>query len=161
MWVILVHLHPKENPKFSALLTWPWTKFHFLHFSLGSERREERWVRPSFHLSFWFDWKWPSNFSHIYFPFQGAKQGKKGGAKGGGGKGGGKEDLKTCNQVKVRPFFSFPSFSYRRFNQGRHILCEKQGKILEVQAALKEGWLDAGDNVPAAEFGKVSSNVYL
>eukprot|EP00008_Paramoeba_atlantica_P014562 CAMPEP_0201496814 /NCGR_PEP_ID=MMETSP0151_2-20130828/61902_1 /ASSEMBLY_ACC=CAM_ASM_000257 /TAXON_ID=200890 /ORGANISM="Paramoeba atlantica, Strain 621/1 / CCAP 1560/9" /LENGTH=135 /DNA_ID=CAMNT_0047886927 /DNA_START=56 /DNA_END=459 /DNA_ORIENTATION=+ len=71
------------------------------------------------------------------------KGGKGGNQKGGkGGKGGGKgdkEDLKTCNHVK-----------------GRHILCEKHGKISECYNALKEGWLDDGDKVPPAEFGKLA-----
>ncbi|XP_057518796.1 uncharacterized protein LOC130799645 isoform X2 [Amaranthus tricolor] len=55
-------------------------------------------------------------------------------------KGGGKGDkLGTCNFVKAR-----------------HILCEKQGKINEVYQKLQEGWLDTGDKVPPAEFGKTT-----
>jgi len=50
----------------------------------------------------------------------------KGKAKGGGGGdeggSGGKEKIKTANHVKVR-----------------HILCEKQGKINEAYAKIKEG----------------------
>ncbi|CAO2826808.1 unnamed protein product [Amaranthus hypochondriacus] len=56
-------------------------------------------------------------------------------------KGGGKGDkLGTCNFVKAR-----------------HILCEKQGKINEVYQKLQEGWLDTGDKVPPAEFGKLAA----
>lgn len=51
------------------------------------------------------------------------QQGAKGGAKGkGAAAGGGEERVKTANHVKVR-----------------HILCEKQGKIMEALAKLKEG----------------------
>ncbi|KAJ8452315.1 hypothetical protein Cgig2_006120 [Carnegiea gigantea] len=58
-------------------------------------------------------------------------------------KGGGKGDkLSTCTFVKAR-----------------HILCEKQGKINEVYQKLREGWLDSGDKVPPAEFGKVCLGV--
>lgn len=49
------------------------------------------------------------------------QQSAKGGAKGKGGAGG-EERVKTANHVKVR-----------------HILCEKQGKIMEALAKLKEG----------------------
>ncbi|XP_021761597.1 peptidyl-prolyl cis-trans isomerase NIMA-interacting 4-like [Chenopodium quinoa] len=59
----------------------------------------------------------------------------KGGSKGGKG-----DKLGTCNFVKAR-----------------HILCEKQGKINEVYQKLQEGWLDTGDKVPPAEFGKLAT----
>mmetsp|Transcript_17821 Transcript_17821/g.29301 ORF Transcript_17821/g.29301 Transcript_17821/m.29301 type:complete len:128 (+) Transcript_17821:85-468(+) len=58
------------------------------------------------------------------------------------GSGGSKDDdgsLGTCTYVKAR-----------------HILCEKQSKILEVQKKLREGWLDNGDKVPPPEFGKLA-----
>lgn len=42
----------------------------------------------------------------------------------------------------------------------RHILCEKQGKIQEAYKKLQEGWLNAGDKVPPAEFGKVRGGEY-
>jgi NIMA-interacting peptidyl-prolyl cis-trans isomerase 4 len=42
----------------------------------------------------------------------------------------------------------------------RHILCEKQGKIQEAYKKLQEGWLNAGDKVPPAEFGKVRDREY-
>eukprot|EP00761_Pharyngomonas_kirbyi_P005214 gb/GECH01005219.1/.p1 GENE.gb/GECH01005219.1/~~gb/GECH01005219.1/.p1 ORF type:complete len:146 (+),score=37.74 gb/GECH01005219.1/:1-438(+) len=57
---------------------------------------------------------------------------KKGGS-------GGKKKMGTCNHVK-----------------GRHILCAKQSRILEVQKKLKEGWLDNDDKVPPGEFGKLA-----
>eukprot|EP01102_Stenamoeba_stenopodia_P014584 TRINITY_DN4863_c0_g1_i1.p1 TRINITY_DN4863_c0_g1~~TRINITY_DN4863_c0_g1_i1.p1 ORF type:complete len:133 (-),score=46.75 TRINITY_DN4863_c0_g1_i1:382-780(-) len=60
-----------------------------------------------------------------------------GGGKGKGGGGGG--DLKTCNHVK-----------------GRHILCEKMGKAQEAYKKLEEGWLNDGNQVPPAEFGKLA-----
>ncbi|KNA20337.1 hypothetical protein SOVF_052990 [Spinacia oleracea] len=63
---------------------------------------------------------------------EGAKD--KGASKGGKG-----DKLGTCNFVKAR-----------------HILCEKQGKITEVYQKLQEGWLDSGDKVPPAEFGKLA-----
>ncbi|KAF2077173.1 hypothetical protein CYY_001494 [Polysphondylium violaceum] len=57
----------------------------------------------------------------------------KGGAKGkGGGGGGDDEKLKGCQQVKVR-----------------HILCEKQSKLLEAIKSIKEGgksFSDAAQN---------------
>lgn len=49
---------------------------------------------------------------------------------------GGKK-LGTCKQVKAR-----------------HILCEKQSKALEAYNKMKQ-WIDAGENVPPAEFAKV------
>eukprot|EP00243_Klebsormidium_subtile_P004906 TRINITY_DN19135_c0_g1_i1.p1 TRINITY_DN19135_c0_g1~~TRINITY_DN19135_c0_g1_i1.p1 ORF type:complete len:141 (-),score=14.59 TRINITY_DN19135_c0_g1_i1:377-799(-) len=74
----------------------------------------------------------------------GASGGKAAAGKGGGdsskGKGkGSKEGLGTCTYVKAR-----------------HILCEKQGKIQEAYKKLQEGWLNAGDKVPPAEFGKLA-----
>eukprot|EP00898_Chlorokybus_atmophyticus_P005039 jgi/Chlat1/5536/Chrsp369S05345 len=65
-----------------------------------------------------------------------SSSGGGGGAKA--GKGGG-DDLKTCSYVKAR-----------------HILSEKQGKINEVYTKLQEGWLNNGDKVPPAEFGKLA-----
>ncbi|PWA69651.1 hypothetical protein CTI12_AA294600 [Artemisia annua] len=38
--------------------------------------------------------------------------------------------------------------------QGRHILCEKQGKINEAYKKLQDGWLSNGDKVPPAEFAR-------
>ncbi len=66
--------------------------------------------------------------------------GKKGAAASSSSDGGsgGKDKLGTCKEVNAR-----------------HILCEKQGKILEVQQKLKEGWLDNGNKVPISEFGYV------
>eukprot|EP01097_Dermamoeba_algensis_P003646 TRINITY_DN2508_c0_g1_i1.p1 TRINITY_DN2508_c0_g1~~TRINITY_DN2508_c0_g1_i1.p1 ORF type:complete len:132 (-),score=44.85 TRINITY_DN2508_c0_g1_i1:54-449(-) len=70
----------------------------------------------------------------------GKGKGKGGGGKGGGEKsGGGGDKLKTCNHVK-----------------GRHILCEKQSKILEVYKKLEEEFLSQGNKVPPAEFGKLA-----
>eukprot|EP00244_Chara_vulgaris_P009800 TRINITY_DN4299_c0_g1_i3.p2 TRINITY_DN4299_c0_g1~~TRINITY_DN4299_c0_g1_i3.p2 ORF type:complete len:140 (+),score=33.44 TRINITY_DN4299_c0_g1_i3:404-823(+) len=74
---------------------------------------------------------------------QASTSGGGGEAKGGEGKGKGKakpsDDLKTCTYVKCR-----------------HILCEKQGKIMEAYKKLDEGFLSNGDKVPPAEFGKLA-----
>ncbi|XP_074316424.1 uncharacterized protein LOC141652730 [Silene latifolia] len=58
----------------------------------------------------------------------------------GASKGGKGDKLGTCSFVKAR-----------------HILSEKQGKINEVYQKLQEGWLDVGDKVPPAEFGKLAA----
>eukprot|EP00741_Cyanophora_paradoxa_P007918 tig00000133_g7661.t1 len=60
-----------------------------------------------------------------------------------GGKGKGKADdddkMGTCNHVKAR-----------------HILCEKNGKIMECYKKLQEGWINDGNKVPPPEFGKLA-----
>mmetsp|Transcript_449 Transcript_449/g.1168 ORF Transcript_449/g.1168 Transcript_449/m.1168 type:complete len:135 (-) Transcript_449:31-435(-) len=66
----------------------------------------------------------------------GVDGGDKDGDKAGGAKG---KQLKTCNHVKAR-----------------HILCEKQGKLMEAYKELCDGWLDNGDRVPPGKFGEVA-----
>ncbi|XP_074316944.1 uncharacterized protein LOC141653166 [Silene latifolia] len=68
---------------------------------------------------------------------QSAGASDEGASKDKGGKG---DKLGTCSFVKAR-----------------HILSEKQGKINEVYQKLREGWLDNGDKVPPAEFGKLAA----
>ena len=75
-----------------------------------------------------------------------ASTSKGGGAKKSGGdskkgvnSGSGGDKLGTCKEVKAK-----------------HILCEKMGKSDEVMAKLREGWLDMGNKVPAAEFSKLA-----
>ncbi|KAL6074099.1 Peptidyl-prolyl cis-trans isomerase [Balamuthia mandrillaris] len=80
------------------------------------------------------------------------KGGNKGGAAssgGGGGKGKGKAKggggsssdggLKPCSHVHAR-----------------HILCEKQSKILEAQRRLNGTWEEGGNTLPAMEFAQVA-----
>eukprot|EP00245_Coleochaete_scutata_P015481 TRINITY_DN6906_c0_g1_i1.p1 TRINITY_DN6906_c0_g1~~TRINITY_DN6906_c0_g1_i1.p1 ORF type:complete len:149 (+),score=46.46 TRINITY_DN6906_c0_g1_i1:179-625(+) len=72
---------------------------------------------------------------------KGKASGGGGEADGGKGKGkGGKGDMGTCTYVKAR-----------------HILCEKQSKLLEAYKQLQEGWLDDGNKVPPAEFAKLAA----
>ena len=52
-------------------------------------------------------------------------------------------------------FFFFLNFLFLSFFQGRHILCEKHGKIMECWKKLQEGWLDDGKQVPGPDFGRV------
>ena len=69
-------------------------------------------------------------------------KGKKGGGGGGSGNRAPRNEegaLKACNHVK-----------------GRHILCEKHGRIMEVYTKLQEGWLNDGEKVPPGEFGKLA-----
>eukprot|EP00002_Diphylleia_rotans_P028400 TRINITY_DN5733_c0_g2_i2.p1 TRINITY_DN5733_c0_g2~~TRINITY_DN5733_c0_g2_i2.p1 ORF type:complete len:117 (-),score=30.67 TRINITY_DN5733_c0_g2_i2:512-862(-) len=68
--------------------------------------------------------------------------GKGKGAKkpaGGSGSSSSKDELKTCNFVKAR-----------------HILCEKQGKIMEVYTALQEEFLNDGNKVVPSRFGDLA-----
>uniref|UniRef100_A0A7S3GEA5 Peptidyl-prolyl cis-trans isomerase n=1 Tax=Palpitomonas bilix TaxID=652834 RepID=A0A7S3GEA5_9EUKA len=74
----------------------------------------------------------------------GGKGKGKGEAASGGGdkaakKGGAKGDLKTCNFVKAR-----------------HILCEKQGKLMDAYNKLREEFLDVGAKVNPAKFGQIA-----
>ena len=77
-----------------------------------------------------------------------AASASKGGAKKSGGSGdskkekkggGGGDKMGTCKEIKAK-----------------HILCEKMGKSDEIMIKLREGWLDMGNKVPAAEFSKLA-----
>mmetsp|Transcript_48937 Transcript_48937/g.123110 ORF Transcript_48937/g.123110 Transcript_48937/m.123110 type:complete len:141 (+) Transcript_48937:182-604(+) len=73
-------------------------------------------------------------------PAQG--KGKEGNDGADNKKKGGKDKLKTCNHVK-----------------GRHILCEKQGKLLEAYETMKQNYLDKGMKVPPADFAKFAEKI--
>eukprot|EP00871_Galdieria_phlegrea_P001141 jgi/Galph1/2027/GphlegSOOS_G704.1 len=51
-----------------------------------------------------------------------------------------KKKLKTCNFVKAR-----------------HILCEKQGKILEAWKILQTEYFDQGNKVPSSKFAELAT----
>jgi parvulin-like peptidyl-prolyl isomerase len=40
--------------------------------------------------------------------------------------------------------------------KARHILCEKEGKIRDAYAVLKQNWLDEGKKVPGPKFGEIA-----
>ncbi|KAL6051267.1 Peptidyl-prolyl cis-trans isomerase [Balamuthia mandrillaris] len=63
----------------------------------------------------------------------------KGKAKGGGGGSSSDGGLKPCSHVHAR-----------------HILCEKQSKILEAQRRLNGTWEEGGNTLPAMEFAQVA-----
>ncbi len=40
--------------------------------------------------------------------------------------------------------------------KARHILCEKEGKIRDAYAVIKQNWLDEGKAIPGPKFGEIA-----